>query len=119
MKTIYKIPIIDSIPILTLPNIRSIILFTIFPSPTVHVVIPHQTPKSHSFALLMPQSLDDGTIPNSMVEIGLALVLLPLSPLIAIRMLLKRLKRSRVLIYSMTCEYSSFLFKAISCAILL
>ena len=47
------------------------------------MLIPDQTPHSHSFALLVIQSLDDGTIPNSMVEIGLALVLLPLSPLIA------------------------------------
>ena len=38
------------------------------------MLIPDQTPHSHSFALLVIQSLDDGTIPNSMVEIGLALV---------------------------------------------
>ena len=115
----YKIPIINSMLILTLPILWPISLFTILPSPTVLPVLPYQIPHSHSFALLVHQSLDDGTIPNSIVEIGLALELLPLSPLIAIRMLLKRLNRNRVRIYCITCEYSSFLFKAISCAILL
>ena len=114
-----KIPIINSMLILTLLILWPISLFTIFPSPTVQADIPHQTPHSHSFALLLHQSFDDGTIPNSMVEIGLALELLPLSPLIATRMLLNRLNRNRVLIYCITCEYSSFLFNAISCAILL
>ena len=119
MYTMYKIPIINSMLILTLLILWPISLFTILPSPTVLPVLPYQIPHSHSFALLVHQSLDDGTIPNSIVEIGLALELLPLSPLIAIRMLLKRLNRNRVRIYCITCEYSSFLFKAISCAILL
>ena len=58
-------------------------------------------------------------MPNSMVEIGLALELLPLSPLIAANILRRRLKRSLVLIYCMIDEYSSFLFDAINSAILL
>ena len=62
---------------------------------------------------------DNGIKPKSIDDISPDFGRLPLSPRIATRMLLNRLKRRRVLMYCMITKYSPFFFRAMSWAILL
>ena len=52
-----------------------------------------------------------------MEEIGPALVLFPLTPRTATKILRRRLKRTLVLMYEIICAYSPFFFNAINSAI--